>query len=115
MKPRDSQFTGHDARETSARYLPLDRRSAARFLHDWESLVAGVVARTRVREVDEVMSRVFHKALRGLPDFRGESALSTWLYQIAWREAMGQVNRERKQDLREVPLEIGRASCRERV
>lgn len=95
-----------DARESAARYLPLDRRSAARFLDEWEPLVAGVLARMRVREADEVMSRVFHKALRALPEFRGESRLSTWLYRIAWREGVRQVERERKHDERTVPLEI---------
>ena len=95
-----------DARETAARYLPLDRRSAARFLADWEPLVAGVLARMRVREPEEALSRVFHKALRGLPEFRGESRISTWLYRIAWREGMRQVTREQKRDEREAPLEV---------
>jgi len=95
-----------DARESTARYLPLDRRSASRFLDDWEPLVAGVLARMRVREAEAVMSRVFQKALRGLPEFRGESELSTWLYRIAWREGLRQVERERKQDNRETPLDV---------
>ncbi len=95
-----------DARESATRYLPLDRRSAGRFLDDWEPLVSGVLTRMRVREPEEALSRVFHKALRGLPEFRGESRLSTWLYRIAWREGLRQVNRERKQNEREVPLEV---------
>ncbi len=95
-----------DARESVARYLPLDRRSAARFLDDWEPLVAGVLARMRVRETDEVLSRVFQKALRALPEFRGQSRLSTWLYRIAWREGLRQVAVERKHDERTAPLEI---------
>lgn len=95
-----------DARESAARYLPLERRSAARFLDEWEPLVAGVLARMRVRESEEAMSRVFQKALRGLPDFRGESRISTWLYRIAWREGLRQVNKEQKRDEREVPLEV---------
>lgn len=88
------------------RYLPLDRRRAARFIDDWEDLVAGVLARLRVREQDEVMSRVFQKALRGLPAFRGESRLSTWLYRIAWREGLRQSEKERREDGRKAPLEI---------
>jgi len=95
-----------DARERAERYLPLSRRNAARFLDDWESLVAGVLARLRVRESDEAMSRVFQKALRGLPDFRGESLLSTWIYRIAWREGLRQAQREKRQDEREAPLEV---------
>ena len=91
---------------SAARYLPLDRRRAEQFLRDWEPLVLGVLARMRVRERDDVLSQVFQKALRGLPDFRGESALSSWLYQIAWREGLRQVARGSKLDQREAPLEI---------
>ncbi len=88
------------------RYLPLDRRRAARFIDDWEDLVAGVLARLRVREQDEVMSRVFQRALKALPEFRGESRLSTWLYRIAWREGLRQAEKERREDGRTAPLEI---------
>ena len=70
--------TGTNARESAARYLPLDRRKAARFIDDWEPLVSGVLARLRVRDPEESLSRIFHKALRGLPGFRGDSRLSTW-------------------------------------
>lgn len=95
----------HDPREHSARYLPVDRQSAALFLADWEDMVTGVVQRLGVRETGEVLSRVFHKALRGLPDFRGDSRLSTWLYRIAWREALRQAGKERRREAREAPLE----------
>ena len=88
------------------RYLPLDRRRAARFIDDWEDLVAGVLARLRVREQDEVMSRVFQRAFKALPEFRGESRLSTWLYRITWREGLRQVEKERREDDRRAPLEI---------
>jgi len=101
-----SHSNGTDARESAARYLPLDRRNATRFVDDWESMVTDVLARMRVRESDEALSRIFHKALRALPEFRGESQLSTWLYRIAWREGIRQVNREKKRDERETSLEV---------
>lgn len=99
------QSKGNDARESAARYLPLDHRNAHRFLEDWEPLVADVLARMRVKEPEEARSRVFHKALRALPEFREESLLSTWLYRIAWREGIRQVNREKKRGERETSLE----------
>jgi RNA polymerase sigma-70 factor (ECF subfamily) len=106
MKQYRAQTRTHnDPRESSARYLPLDRRSAARFLDDYEPLVTGVLARMRVREPDEAMSRIFQKALKALPNFRGESRLSTWLYRIAWREGLSQIQRQARQDQREAPLE----------
>ena len=83
-----------DAREHPDRYLPLDRRSAALFLADWEPLVRGVLLRMRVRELDAALSEVFRRALQGLPEFRGESRLSSWLYRIAWREGLRQAQRE---------------------
>lgn len=98
--------TTADPREFARRYLPLDRRSATRFVDDWESLVLGVLRRLRVEDTGDTASRVFLKALRALPDFRGESKLSTWLYRIAWREGLRQAQREKKQREREAPLEI---------
>jgi RNA polymerase sigma-70 factor (ECF subfamily) len=101
-----ARATTADPREFASRYLPLDRRSAARFVDEWESLVLGVLRRLRVEDPGDAASRVFQKALRGLPDFRGESRLSTWLYRIAWREGLRQAERERKRQAREAPLEI---------
>ncbi len=95
-----------DPREFAQRYLPLDRRSAARFVDEWESLVLGVLRRLRVEDTGGVMSRVFQKALRALPAFRGESKLSTWLYRIAWREGLRQAEREKRDRERNAPLEI---------
>ncbi len=101
-----SHHQGADARESAARYLPLNRRNASRFMDDWEPMVTDVLKRMRVREPEEALSRIFHKALRALPEFRGESRLSTWLYRIAWREGIRLVNREKKRDDRETSLEL---------
>lgn len=95
-----------DPRESPRRYLPLDRRSAARFVDEWEPLVLGVLRRLRVEDKGDAASRVFLKALRGLPEFRGDSKLSTWLYRIAWREGLRVAERERKRRDREKPLEV---------
>ncbi len=100
------QTAAADPRDSASRYLPLDRRSATRFLQDFEPLATSVLARLRVRETDAVLSRIFQRALRALPEFRGDSRLSTWVYRIAWREGLRQAERERRQDEREAPLEI---------
>ena len=39
-------------------------------------------------EVQDVMQMVYLKAYQGLPGFRGDARFSTWLYQIARREAL---------------------------
>jgi RNA polymerase sigma factor (sigma-70 family) len=107
--------TNHDPRERAERYLPLDRRSAARFLDDWEPMAASILARMRLREPEEAMSRIFQKALRALPEFRGESRLSTWVYRIAWREGLRQLEKQNRRDARQAPLEaaVGRPDSAE--
>lgn len=91
-------------RERPGRYLPLDRRRAARFLEDWEPSVRAWLRRMRAEE-DAVLYRVFERALAALPRFRGESRLSTWLYRISYREALRHLEREQRRADREAPLE----------
>jgi RNA polymerase sigma-70 factor (ECF subfamily) len=91
--------------EDPARYLPLDDRAARRFLDDWEPVVRRQLRRLGAEE-DEVLTRVFERALNGLPAFRGESRLSTWLYRITYREGLRHLQRERRLRDREAPLEL---------
>ena len=44
-------------------------------------------------ESEEVVQEAYLKAWRGLPSFRGESKLSTWLVRIALNEAFGRARR----------------------
>jgi RNA polymerase sigma-70 factor (ECF subfamily) len=46
-------------------------------------------------EVQDVMQLVYLKAYQGLGSFRGEAKFSTWLYQIARREALDVSSRRR--------------------
>lgn len=57
-------------------------------------------------EVDDVMQVVYLKAYQGLNGFRGEAKFSTWLYQIARREALDATSRRRREsvDVDEVTL-----------
>jgi len=50
-------------------------------------------------EVDDVMQVVYLKAYQGLGSFRGEARFSTWLYQIARREAIDVIGRRRRETL----------------
>jgi len=95
----------NDPREKPDRYLPLDRKTAAMFLRDWTPMVSGLLARMRVPDGDETASRVFQRALNALPSFRGESRLSTWLYQIAWREGLRQISKTKKHADHLAPLD----------
>lgn len=47
------------------------------------------------RDADDVLHEVFMVVQRRLPDFRGESALTTWLYSITVRVVSGRRRKER--------------------
>jgi len=57
-------------------------------------------------DVDDVMQVVYLKAYQGLKSFRGDAKFSTWLYQIARREAIDASRRRRRDvtDIEDVPL-----------
>jgi len=47
--------------------------------------LSGMVGKDNAEDLTQV---VFEKTSRGLPDFRGESSLSTWIYRIATNVAL---------------------------
>jgi RNA polymerase sigma-70 factor (ECF subfamily) len=58
-------------------------------------------------DVDDVVQEVMIKMYRGLPSFRGDSRLETWLYRVARNEAVNAVRRVRPatQPVEDVVLE----------
>lgn len=64
------------------------------------SVVRGIMGPTI--DVEDVVQEVFIKVFRALPDFRGDSRLSTWIYRIARNEALNARSRRRE---RTVPIE----------
>lgn len=59
------------------------------------AVVRAILGPQRFDDVDDVMQLVYLKAYQGLSSFRGESKFSTWLYQIARREALDVVAKRR--------------------
>jgi RNA polymerase sigma-70 factor, ECF subfamily len=53
--------------------------------------------------MDDVLQDAYVKAFKGLPRFRLESKLGTWLYRIAYNAAMDELRRARRGE--ELPLE----------
>lgn len=51
---------------------------------------------------EDVLQIVFVKIYRGLPSFRFEASLSTWIYRVALNECL---NQQRRRDAHHVPLE----------
>ncbi len=47
-------------------------------------------------DADDVMQNAFVKIWKGLPDFREESQLYTWIYRIATNEAITHLNQQRR-------------------
>ena len=46
-------------------------------------------------DADDLLQETFVKVWRALPDFRGESVVSTWLWRIATNEALGFLRKKR--------------------
>ncbi len=47
-------------------------------------------------DADDVMQNAFVKIWKGLPDFREESQLYTWIYRIATNEAITHLNQQKR-------------------
>lgn len=47
-------------------------------------------------DTDDVMQNAFMKIWKGLPDFREESQLFTWIYRIATNEAITHLNQQKR-------------------
>ena len=50
---------------------------------------------------EELLQDVFVRVWHALPDFRGESALSTWIHSIALRTALDRARQDRRREERE--------------
>ena len=109
VSPREvSSAVRPEPTERSAQdYLPLSEDAAARFVEDWTPIVLSQLARFRLPAdlAEDAAQEVLVRALRGLPDFRAEAKLSTWLYTITWREGVRAVQRYKRRSQRETGLE----------
>lgn len=83
-----------------------DDTAFAELVDRYKDLVYALVYRlSRDRsQVDDLAQEVFLKVHRGLPYFRGDAKLSTWLYRIVFNVCCEQRARQRP---RELPLDPG--------
>lgn len=58
-----------------------------------------------LEDAQDVVQRAQLSAWEGLPRFRGDAALSTWLHQIVRRHALNSLNRSGRGELRAIDLE----------
>lgn len=54
-------------------------------------------------DMDDVLQEVYLRAYRGLPRFRGDAALGTWLYRVTYNACIDRLRQNRRETL--VPLE----------
>jgi RNA polymerase sigma-70 factor (ECF subfamily) len=71
-----------------------ESRAMEALYHQYKRRVFGLVYRiVGASDAEEVAQDVFVRVFRGLPQFRGDSALGTWIYRLAVNAALSQVAR----------------------
>jgi RNA polymerase sigma-70 factor (ECF subfamily) len=93
-----------EQREQIERYLPLNAERAEHFVNEWEGFVLSCIRRMRITDEEDILYRVFFRALDALPNFRSESKISTWLYKITWREGLRHIQKLKSSAQKEVPI-----------
>ena len=95
-----------DERALVERCRSGDDAAFAELVDRYKDLVYGVVYRMMSdrTQVDDLAQEVFLKIHRGLPYFRGDARLSTWIYRIV-QNVCSQARSQRRP---EVPIDSGR-------
>jgi RNA polymerase sigma factor (sigma-70 family) len=93
--------------ELIARYQQGDEQAFRELVDRYKNLVFAVVARSAVNpsRVEDLAQEVFLRIHRGLPYFRGDAKLTTWIYRIVFNLLSQEA--ERRRNSREVPLDPG--------
>ena len=95
----EGKLPGENDRELVAKALQGNQKAFRRIVERYHStayaVVRGVLGDSD--EVDDVLQNVYIKVHRGLAGFRGDSRLSTWIYQIARNEAINAARKRRPQ------------------
>jgi RNA polymerase sigma-70 factor (ECF subfamily) len=93
-----------EQREHIEQYLPLNAERAERFVNEWEGFVLSCIRRMRITDEEDVLYRIFYRALKALSAFRGDSKISTWLYRITWRECLRHIQKRKSSSQKEEPI-----------
>lgn len=92
-----------------------DQRAFAEFIDKYKEMVFLCCRRLGLREdeVEDVASETFLAAYRGLRRYSGQAELSTWLWSIAYRQAVNHLRKNRKEQQLEVEPDEQIAGSRE--
>jgi RNA polymerase sigma-70 factor (ECF subfamily) len=85
-------------KELIARAVEGDKSAISRIIADNEGLIYNTALRLLADpdEAECVLQETFLKVLQALPDFKGQSALSTWIYRIATNFALMRLRDKKK-------------------
>ena len=74
-----------------------ERRAMEALYHQYKRRVFGLCHRiVGVSDAEEVAQDVFVRVFRGLANFRGDSALGTWVYRLAVNAALSHAGKQRR-------------------
>jgi RNA polymerase sigma-70 factor (ECF subfamily) len=90
MRARD----GSAVADLASLYGPRIQQLAFRYLRNWE-------------DAEEVAQDVLMKVYRKIEAFRGDAALSSWIYRITFNTAMSRLRSVRASRTMEVPVDTG--------
>jgi RNA polymerase sigma-70 factor (ECF subfamily) len=85
-------------KELVAQAIKGDKSAIARIISDNEGLIYNTALRLLADpdEAECVLQETFLKVLQVLPDFKGQSSLSTWIYRIATNFALMRLRNKKK-------------------
>lgn len=82
-----------------------EQRAMEALYHQYKRRVYGLVTRiVGPGDADEVAQEVFVRIFRGLPKFRGDSALGTWIYRLSVNAALTFATRRARQPTASVEI-----------
>ncbi len=77
-----------------------EQRAMEALYHQYKRRVYGLVTRiVGPGDADEVAQEVFVRIFRGLPKFRGDSALGTWIYRLSVNASLSYATRRARQPM----------------
>ena len=94
-----------------------DERAFAQILRAYETPVFNYVYRIVGDRAlaEDLTQEVFMRVFQALPRFSMRSKFTTWLFQVTKNRVLDELRALERRPRAVVALEIGRASCRERV
>jgi len=98
-KPGELRLSAAAERELVRRIVSGDREAFARLLDAYETRVFRLALRLTgaIPDAEDVTQEVFVAIYRGLPKYRGDASLGTWIYRVAMNHCM-EFRRKRRLD-----------------